>query len=171
MLATIRIGTVADIDAAASIWERAHHEHDDFQSEPARKDRALSFLASRATLPDAEFFVAEFDAEIVGMLFAVQAREHDGEGDPIPRLAHVSYVAVEPAHWGHGIATKLLDQFVCQAQKKGYERLQLWVETRNERARMIYEHFGFTCSGREKPDDRARRTTHYEMQLGPSAGA
>jgi ribosomal protein S18 acetylase RimI-like enzyme len=168
MLTRVRIGTFSDINAAAGIWERAHRQHDAFTSEPARKDRALAFLASHAMRPVAEFLVAEFNAEIVGMLFASQGREHDGAGAPVPRLLHVSYVAVDPAHWSHGIATSLLGQLVRQAEEKGYECLQLWVEARNERALIVYEHYGLAFRGREKVDDYGHPILLYAMKIGPS---
>ncbi len=171
MVIRVRTGSASDIGAAAGIWERAHQKHDGLNSESASKGRAHAFLSSRTMIPDAEFLVAEFNAEIVGMLFAQQARERDGAGAPIPRLMHVSYVAVDPEHWSHGVATRLLDQIVCHAQKKGYERLQLWVEAENERARNLYERDGFVYSGREKFDDHGLSIMHYEMELGSSAAA
>ncbi len=162
----IRTGTFVDIEPSATIWEQAHEKRLGTIPRAASKTHAMAVLASRVGLRNAKFLIAQGDSGIAGMLLANQAREHDGQGDPIPGLMHIGYIAVAPMAWGQGIASALLARIASEALREGYARLQLWVATSNERARNIYERFGFVFSGREKVDDDYEELImHYVINL------
>ena len=161
----IRSGTDADIDAAAEIWQAAHQARLGVIPDGARKDRAISVLASRLALPDARFLLAERDGRVVGVLLACQARENDGAGEPVPGLLHISYVATHPEFWGRGIASQLLAGIASKARAMHNDALQLWVVTNNDRARALYERCGFVFTGREKIDDYGEPIAHYRRDL------
>lgn len=162
----IRIGTPDDIHAAAIIWECAHRERLGFVPEGARKERASAFLAEKLALGTSRFLVCEINGAIVGMLFALQARNEDGAGDPIVGLLHISYVAVAPRCWGKRIAAALIEQVENQAKSDGYQRSQLWAVPTNDRARRLYEGMGFRLSGREMfAEDFGEPIVHYEHLL------
>jgi len=161
----IRRGTADDIAAASIVWELAHLERMKRVPEAARKERAEATLRDRLGVSSARFFVVEAGGRIVGVLLANDARENDGAGDVIPGVMHVSYVAVHPAHWRRGIASRLLDNVINDARARRYARLQLWVITSNIAARRLYERFGFVFTGREKTDDFGERIAHYALAL------
>jgi len=161
----IRTGTDTDVDAAAEIWQAAHHARLGFAPDGARKDRAMAVLVARLALPDARFLIAERDGSAIGMLLACQARENDGAGLQMPGLLHISYVATHPDYWGRGVASQLLADIASKARAMHNDALQLWVVTNNARARALYERCGFAFTGREKIDDYGEPIVHYRMEL------
>jgi GNAT superfamily N-acetyltransferase len=71
-----------------------------------------------------------------------------------PRLLndelYISCLAVFPAYRGRGIATTLLKWAEQEAQRKGLNRVSLFVEIDNDRAKRLYEKFGFRETKRKK---------------------
>ena len=49
--------------------------------------------------------VAVEGGELLGCVSFTDARRQDGRGRPIPRLAHLSRMFVDPANWGRGIGS------------------------------------------------------------------
>lgn len=64
-----------------------------------------------------------------------------------PAEMHLLNITVAPAHQGQGHARHMLDALVETARREG--ALHLWLEVRqsNERARQVYERYGFERVG------------------------
>ena len=63
---------------------------------------------------------------------------------------HVATIAVDPAHQGQGIATRLMVELMHQALALGAEQITLEVRVSNVRAQQIYQRFGFAPAGARK---------------------
>lgn len=84
----------------------------------------------------------EFHTPAGGIWFRYWASPDEGHanlGPDIPELA----IAVEGRYAGHRLGALLLEQAVLLGQEQGAERLALWVDPDNPRARHRYEQFGF----------------------------
>ena len=57
-------------------------------------------------------------------------------------------VSLVKAHWGKGIGKAMLQTLIDAAKQAGYEQLELDVVDNNDRARTLYERFGFEAVGR-----------------------
>lgn len=64
--------------------------------------------------------------------------------------AHITTVAVSPAHQGQSVATRLLLVLLRDAIALGAERVTLEVRASNRRAQRLYSRFGFAPSGVRK---------------------
>ena len=53
---------------------------------------------------------------------------------------------------------------LAQARSRGYDRAQLWTQSDNARARLLYEGRDFVPSGREK-DEFGERIVHFQRAL------
>ena len=61
--------------------------------------------------------------------------------------AHITNIAVDPMHQGHGIATRLLRELIPQAIEMGARAVSLEVRVTNWGAQRIYARFGFRPVG------------------------
>jgi len=114
--------------------------------------------------PEAFLLVAEDAGDVVGMALGTQGLADDGAGPPVRGLCHVSMVFVAPDYWGIGLGGRLVDALLPEARSRGYDRVQLWTQFDNVRARRLYEGRGFVPSGREK-DEFGERIVHYQRAL------
>jgi ribosomal-protein-alanine N-acetyltransferase len=57
--------------------------------------------------------------------------------------AHITVVGVDPAQWGRGIATRLLLAALEDAHRAGARDCTLEVRLGNDRAKRLYQRFGF----------------------------
>jgi ribosomal-protein-alanine N-acetyltransferase len=95
-------------------------------------------LATR--LAECAFFcVADLDGRTVGYLYL----------SLIGRHAHLSRIAVHPAHWGGHIGVRLLSEAVRFCRHRQVFGLTLNTQQDNQRARRLYEWFGFKALGEE----------------------
>ncbi len=63
------------------------------------------------------------------------------------KTMEISELYVEPFFVGQGIGTRLIEQVIRQAEKKGVQKIILWVIKDNVKARKFYEANGFVDSG------------------------
>jgi GNAT superfamily N-acetyltransferase len=63
------------------------------------------------------------------------------------------HLAVRPDHWGHGLATELVETVTAAMDRRGCALASLWVLDENKRARRFYEYLGWksTDDRREAP--------------------
>ena len=79
-------------------------------------------------------WIAEIDGEIIGSVFVVQSSE---------TVAKLRLLLVEPKARGLGLGTRLVEECIRFAQRRGYQKLILWTNSILLEARHIYKKTGF----------------------------
>lgn len=132
----------------ATVWARANaaleghsppdtapaHLVDELRQVLADDERSWALLAYDGPTP-------------VGCVRATDARATQGTGDPVPGLAHLASLAVEPVRWGTGVGSALLREVERTAASRRYEAVQLVVHASNARARSLYRRAGWRETG------------------------
>jgi GNAT superfamily N-acetyltransferase len=90
---------------------------------------------------------ADGDGAIVGVIAFARAQVSRDDPTPVPDLAHVSALFVDPDHWRRGIARTLLDAAEEAMRAAGYERAQLWT-LEGSPAERLYAALGWARDGR-----------------------
>lgn len=85
-------------------------------------------------------WIAEMDGEIVGSVFVVEASES---------VAKLRLLLVEPRARGLGLGSRLVEESIRFARRKGYQKLVLWTNSVLEDARRIYQRSGFVLVSQE----------------------
>lgn len=85
-------------------------------------------------------WIAEMDGEIVGSVFAVQ---HD------EAVARLRLLLVEPRARGLGLGTRLVEECIRFARRRGYQKMMLWTNSVLVEARHIYQKTGFKLVAEE----------------------
>lgn len=81
---------------------------------------------------------------------------------------HLLNITVAPRHQGRGYARFMLDRLIRHAADRGDEQLWLEVRPSNQRARVLYERYGFKQVGLRKgyyPASMGRREDALVMSL------
>jgi GNAT superfamily N-acetyltransferase len=140
----IRPGGAADVDAAASVYERSNLA----RRQGVWPNRAARVEHVRARLrdPASWFLVAKDGPALVGMASAEPLWGEDGT--VIPGGSFVSYLFVDPERWGQGIGGALLDAALAEAKRRHSSRIHLWTHEDNERSHRLYRSRGFSPTGR-----------------------
>ena len=86
----------------------------------------------------------------VGCIFGRPVEETQG-------LEHLSVLMIHPDYWGKGIGTSLVSWMKEVLIAKGSDTVDLWTEDSNTRARNLYEHLGFVCTGEENYNEKYKQ--------------
>jgi RimJ/RimL family protein N-acetyltransferase len=91
--------------------------------------------------PNSLCLVACAGEQLVGFLNAMGAQ--------VNRLRHSTTLAlgVLRGHWGHGVATALINAALSWSREAGLRRVELTVHTTNRRAIKVYQSAGFQVEG------------------------
>lgn len=87
-------------------------------------------------------WVAELKGHAMGCVFLVQARD-DTTGRPLPGVAQLRLLLVEPAARGQGLGKLLVQQCHQFAAQAGYKKVRLWTNSLLLAARGIYQAAGY----------------------------
>jgi DNA-binding MarR family transcriptional regulator/GNAT superfamily N-acetyltransferase len=86
-------------------------------------------------------WIAEMNGENVGCVMLVK--------DEQPRVARLRLLLVDPKARGLKLGTRLVDECVSFARKRGYRKMTLWTHSILAAARRTYERAGFTLTSSE----------------------
>jgi GNAT superfamily N-acetyltransferase len=91
--------------------------------------------------------VEDEDGMIVGVVAFANGQVSREDRTPVPGLAHVSAVFVDPARWRRGIARQMLDAADAAMRAVGHDRAQLWT-LEGSPAERLYSALGWARDGR-----------------------
>jgi DNA-binding MarR family transcriptional regulator/GNAT superfamily N-acetyltransferase len=93
-------------------------------------------------------WIAEREGSNVGSVFIVQARDESSH-EPLPGVAQLRMLLVEPTARGLGIGARLVDECERFARLAGYEKITLWTNSLLHAARDIYKKAGYALVASE----------------------
>ena len=114
-------------------------------SAPRRAARWREWLSTG----ELDTWVAELDGSVVGFVGSSLARD----ADLPPATAELVMINVLQEHAGQGVGSALLATVEDTWRTMGVGRAVLWVLDSNERARSVYEHFGWSPDGARRDLD------------------
>jgi len=93
-------------------------------------------------------WMAEREGSNVGCVFLVQARDETSH-EPLPGVAQLRMLLVEPTARGLGIGARLVDECERFARLVGYQKITLWTNSLLYAARGIYQKAGYALVASE----------------------
>lgn len=123
---------------------------------PIFRDDAVSFngmqvvkLAGELEREGAVDHMVVYDDGIVrGMM-----EKRRGDSPDYPDSMQLCSFYVDPFFQGCGIGRRMMEQFLDETKKNGFQRIYLWVLEKNSRARGLYESYGFAFDGTKALQD------------------
>jgi GNAT superfamily N-acetyltransferase len=127
--AVVRRGSPADAPAAAEVWLRSRKAAMPAIPAPVHTDDEVRRHFRTTIIMERELWVAvdDISADVIGLLVLAGA--------------DVDQLYVDPAWWGRGIGSQLLEQ----AKRLRPNGLWLWTFQANTGARRFYERHGFVA--------------------------
>jgi ribosomal protein S18 acetylase RimI-like enzyme len=125
----------------------------------------ISRVEEKLADQDALLVVVCDDGRLVGMALAEPFREHDGAGQVVNGVGHVSMLFVDPDRWGQGIGSRLVESLHVEMVAASWTEVSLWTRASNERARHLYERRGYRATGDAKRLPRGDQIVRYAMTL------
>jgi GNAT superfamily N-acetyltransferase len=174
--ATLRPATRADVPALTRLTRRCDESHRAWAGadlpipaeEAEELEWELRFARTSAWIAVAE--APDGTGALAGVVAFAAAQVSREDRTPVPGLAHVSAVFVDPDHWRRGIARLLLDAADAAMRAAGYERAQLWTLLGSP-AEQLYRALGWTPDGRRDVfPPMGLETVAYVKALGAPAG-
>jgi ribosomal protein S18 acetylase RimI-like enzyme len=129
-LATLRLARASDAREIAEMSRDLIEQGLSWSWTPARVQHFISGVESSVVVARREQRIAAF------------AIMHFGD-----EVAHLNLLAVAPDHRRQGLGRQLIDWLTATAIEAGVFRINLELRTRNEPARIFYEHLGFDQLG------------------------
>lgn len=133
---TIRRATAADVPFLLPLLEALFALETDFDFDAAKADAGLRALLGA---PGATILVAERGLRVVGMV-TLQELQSTAEGGPAGLVE--DFVVADGAR-GTGVGRRLAQALADEARARGYTRLQLLADRRNEAALEFYRRQGW----------------------------
>lgn len=147
---TVRPASYADADALAETVSEGFESYRAFAPEgwspPGQLELAIG-IAVRMRAGDQHAWVAvDHAGKVAGQVAYLAARRSRHPVDD-PLLAHLGQLFLRRAHWGSGLAVRLLDLAVCDAAERGFTAMRLFTPAAHARARRFYEREGWAPRG------------------------
>ncbi|HEY6761990.1 MAG TPA: GNAT family N-acetyltransferase [Baekduia sp.] len=150
MAVTLRPATRADVPQLTRLVRRCDETQRAWAGPqtpmPAAEGEELEWEV-RFARSGAWITVAVEDEAIVGAIAFARGTATREDRTPVPGLAHISAVFVDPDHWRRGIARQMLDAADAAMLAAGYDRAQLWT-LEGSPAEQLYTALGWTRDGR-----------------------
>jgi ribosomal protein S18 acetylase RimI-like enzyme len=83
--------------------------------------------------------VIEVDGDVAG--FAAYGPERDGDD---PTRGELYAINLDPEYWRQGLGRRFIRHVTAELAQLGFQRVVLWVEASNDRARRFYESEGWS---------------------------
>jgi GNAT superfamily N-acetyltransferase len=77
-----------------------------------------------------------------------QVRSDDGRGPVTLGGCLLSFLFVDPDHWGEGIGGLILDAVLDEAKRRHFDRIHLWTDEDSEQSQRLYRSRGFSPTGK-----------------------
>jgi GNAT superfamily N-acetyltransferase len=137
LLKDLRLRALADAPDAFA------HTHAEISAKP---DSYWEQMTRGVTEPGRHvMLVAEDDGAPVGIAFGVLPRIRPEDRPDAP---HLGGMWVDPTARGRGVGRALAEAVLDWARERGFGVIALWVTEGNDPAIALYEHRGFTRTGR-----------------------
>lgn len=104
---------------------------------------APDVIRERMATPGHEFLVALSEERVVGYAYLIATREPESPWRYASSVLTIDQMAVTESLRGRGAGTALLDAARARAVAVGATEMRLSVWAFNERARTLYERYGF----------------------------
>lgn len=111
--------------------------------------RIVADLIDRFDTRHEAAWIAARGDERLGFVALVQARDDD-TGEPMPGVAQLRLLLVEPHARGLGLGKRLTAECEAFARAAGYHRIRLWTNSILLAARGIYQAAGYRLIGKER---------------------
>ncbi|HEX3016515.1 MAG TPA: GNAT family N-acetyltransferase [Caproicibacter sp.] len=111
-----------------------------------------------------DIFVLSYDNKFIGELH-IKYKSDDILFAVPNRRAYLYAFRIHKSYQGKGLGTLLLNTVICELESKGYTELTVGVEDNNERAKYIYNKFGFTKIIARRKECYQRAEYEYNLLL------
>jgi len=135
----IRKGCQDDIEAMALLLEELFTIEKDFSIDIEKQKKGLRLILEDS---EAVVLVAAIENQVVGMA-SVQRLVSTATGEYVGLIEDV---VVAQNYRSLGLGSKLIQAIIHEADIRGWGRLALGADRRNEKAISFYEKYGFTLS-------------------------
>jgi ribosomal protein S18 acetylase RimI-like enzyme len=135
----IRQAQTDDLKAMAGLLKELFAIEDDFTVDTEKQILGLSLLLDHG---DTDVWVAEDQKKVIGMV-SMQRLVSTAMGE---YTGMIEDLVVAERYRGMGVGSSLLETVIAESAKKGYGRLSLGADNRNNRAIEFYRRKGFAAS-------------------------
>jgi ribosomal protein S18 acetylase RimI-like enzyme len=142
----IRRASPSDANAIATVhissWQDAYRSlmpAEYLDALGATLPRRESYWARAIESGESNVLVAELNERVIGWISTGASRDEEAAGN---NVGEVMAIYVLAQHWQTGVGLALWKAGVQGLKEQGYQRLALWVLTRNKRAIHFYRRMG-----------------------------
>lgn len=136
---TIRAAQLKDIDAMTVLLYELFSIEQDFQFDEHKQRKGLELIVASQ---DAHIFVAEYNAQVIGMC-SLQTLISTAQGGPVGLIEDM---VISQNYKGQGVGRKLLTTVEDFARDQGMTRVQLLADKENQPALDFYARMGWTMT-------------------------
>ena len=140
----IRNSRLDEYEKVETIMKQVQQMHIDWRPDIYKySETILPLDVYTQAVHDKTFFVAEYEGEIVGILFIIY-RHIESPSQVTRNIIFIDSMAVDEKYRGKGIGHAFFDFLKQLKTQNGYDRIELQVNSKNEAAYKMYTDYGFT---------------------------